>query len=74
MMQVIDENSLKSYLFGLTIDCPFKDSSGSCVFYKVRKLTIEEKFDWVESLPYEEAKWLYFEHLTCFYEKEQQLK
>lgn len=70
MIQIIDEKTLRSCLFGLTIGCPFLDSCEDCIFRKARNLAIEEKFDWVQELSYEDAARLYNEHLICFDRRE----
>jgi len=74
MIRIIDEKTLRAYLFGLAIECPFGARSDDCVFHKVRNLTTEEKFNWVQRLSYADAEKLYSKHLICSYKKEEVLK
>ncbi len=67
-----DANDNRSMLFGLLIDCPFKECTEVCpVAQKREKLTLEEKTRYIDSLSDEEVKKILDYHRECIRLREQ---
>lgn len=67
------EENLRSQIFGLTMECPTMGNPEECQLHEIRKLSIKDRFEWVESLTLDKCKELYDNHKECFYKRKQAL-
>ena len=67
-----DLEALKSALFGLAIACPISKNPNpeSCQLHKIRLLSTEERFKWIQGLSAEELYAYYSAHQDCLFKQE----
>jgi len=64
-------NSIRVLIFGLLTECPYDNSSSvNCIIHDLRKLSITDKFEYMEKLSSEDCIELYKKHKQCLHSKE----
>jgi len=60
----------KAMLVGLIFECPLGGNPEDCQLYEHRKLPMNQKFGWLNSLSDDELQAYYRVHFDCLVEKE----
>ena len=64
-------SSIRSLIFGLLTKCPFDNNSSiNCPMHELRKLSLIDKFEYMENLPQKKCIDLYTKHKQCLKSKE----
>lgn len=53
------------YLYGLMVDCPYKNECNTCPLKDIRKLSLEERYEFITNLTENDMANLLFLHNTC---------
>ena len=69
-LAIKDTDDVKVFLLGLVVACPLNGDPNPqhCQLHDIRLLSIEERFNWVDTLSDEKAAAYYTAHLKCYSE------
>ena len=66
-----DVEAVKVTLLGLAVRCPIDEENlEHCPLYRIRKLPLEDRFQWVENLSHGARLKICMEHAVCLSEYE----